>query len=155
MPNLLIWLYYFWNGEGLTFWNQTANNIFSLDPHFLIQADELIMLISIPLLIGLISASQTITGVGLTVHQIVTQKTFLLFGLFSIIALFLSSKVSTNSLIYIAPTLAFFITQFLLTRERKWISEVVFALLLVWCLAALLLPVLAPDIFPISYELLK
>ena len=154
-PYLLIWLYSFWQGDGLAFWVQTANNLFNLDFLFLIPWTELIILAALPLFINVISAAQTFTGVNLTVNQIVTQKTLLLLGFFSFIALFLNTEVSATSIIYFVPTMAFFIAQFLLTRERKWFSEVVFILLLIWSLAFLLLPILQPEALPISYDALR
>jgi hypothetical protein len=154
-PYLLIWIYYLWKGEGQEFWVQTSQNIFSISSEYLIPLNQLAVLISLPLLIAFISAIQTITGVGLTVLQIVTQKTLLLLGFFAIGAVFLNDQISANSLIYLAPTLAFFISQFLLTRERKWLSEAVFVLLLIWSLTFLILPILAPSLLPISYGLLR
>jgi len=149
-PYLLVWLYFFLIGEGSEFWIQTAQNIFILDAEFIIPLDQLAIMMAFPLLISVVSAGQTFTGSGLTVHQIVTQKTFLLLSLFAIGSFFLNGKVSSNSFVYMAPTMAFFISQFLLTRERKWVPEVVFLLLLLWSLAFLVLPIVAPNIF--SFE---
>jgi len=154
-PYLLVWIYYFWKGEGQEFWLQTSRNIFSVNSEYLIPLDQLTTLIILPLLIAFISAIQTITGASLTVHQIVTQKTLLLLGLFAIGAVFLNKQISANSLIYLTPTIAFFISQFLLKRERKWLSEAVFIVLLIWSLGFLLLPLLAPSLLPISYGLLR
>jgi len=154
-PYLLVWIYYFWQDVGQEFWLQTSQNIFSASSTFLIPLNQLAILIALPLLISFISAIQTITGVGLTVHQIVTQKTLLLLGVFSIGSVFLNEQISANSLIYLTPTLAFFIAQFLLTRERKWLSEVVFVLLIIWSLVFLILPILTPSLLPVNYELLR
>lgn len=151
-PYLLLWLLYLYKGEGQEFWLQISNKIFMIDSEFLIPIKQLLILVSLPLLVSIISVSRTLTGVGLTVHQIIIQKTFLLLGFFSIIALIITDEISSSALIYLAPTLAFFIAQFLLSGERKWISETVFAIILIWSLAFLFLPLLAPSALPISYD---
>lgn len=151
-PYLLLWLFYLWRGEGQEFWFQVSNNLFITDSEFLVPINQLLILVSLPLLISIISVSQTLTGVGLSVHQIIIQKTFLLLGFFSIVSMTISDAISSNALIYLAPTLAFFVAQFLLTRERKWIAEVIFVIIFIWSITFLFLPLLAPNILPISYD---
>ena len=151
-PYLLIWLFYLWKGESQEFWFHVSNNLFITDSEFLIPINQLLIVVSLPLLISAISVSQTLMGIGLTVHQIIIQKTFLILGFFSIVSMTISDEITSTALIYLAPTLAFFVAQFLLTRKRKRMPEVVFLILLIWGLAFLFLPILAPNILPISYD---
>ncbi len=155
LPFIMIWLYFLWQGQGAEFWLNLAQSLGGAERQMLIPIDELLVLMALPMLIMVVSASQTFAGIGLTNHQIVTQRTWVLLLLFGVGSVFLNDKISSNSVIYFAPTLAFFITQFLLSRERKWLPELIFIVLLLWSLGFLLLPKFVPELLPIDYSMLK
>ena len=155
LPFIMVWVYFLWQHEGVLFWSQMGNQIFTSTEGWLVSLNDLLLLFGFPLLVALVSASQTFTGIGLTNHQIVIQRTMLFLGFFAIVSMLLNDQISTNSLIYLVPSISFFLAQFLVTSEKKWLGELVFALLFLWSIGFLILPALNGSLEIIDYSQLR
>ncbi len=151
LPILMVWVYYLWIDQGTAFWNNLVADTFDVMRKIEIPVNQLTVFMGFPVLLSLVSASRSFTGIGMTNHQIIIQRTFLLLGFFALGSIFINDQINTNSLIYMIPVVAFFISQLVSDMQRKWLAELTFLVLMVWSLSSLFLPILAPELALVDF----
>ena len=97
----------------------------------------MLLVFGLPLLLSVLSGAQSFQGAGLTNHQILIQRMMLWMLIFALVILRLDNQLTLLSAETIAIPIAFFTAQFLLTRGKRWVAEVVFLLLVISSIALL------------------
>jgi hypothetical protein len=132
---LLFWFYYLTaqqGGEFLVGYFELAFSTHLLEPEVL---NHLALIFGLPMLFSILSAAQGFQGLGFTNHQILTQRTMLWALIFGLVMIWMTpSTDQVNGLPLIIP-LTFFTSQFLITRSKKWVGEVLFLVLIIASLA--------------------
>ena len=153
-PFILVWLFYFWNNEGILFWINYSASIFPMEIHSLVPVGQLALLIGFPSLIMLFDLFRNLSA-GFTSSQQVLRRAMRIIFLFGLLTAVLERSVSANNLIYLCPTLAFFMTHRLLEIKRKRLAELLFVLLLASSLVFLFNPLVETGFTIVDYNSLR
>ncbi|MFT6055037.1 MAG: hypothetical protein ACJAS3_001788 [Roseivirga sp.] len=126
---VLFWIYYLAMEEGQLFFNAYFGMAFDTTLLNIESLNEVMLVLGIPILCSLFSAAQGFQGLGFTNHQVLIQRTMLWIFVFSIFMFWLSPAFyELNAMTIIIP-LTFFSSQFLITRNKSWVAESLFWLL--------------------------
>lgn len=125
---ILAGVYYYWNDGFNAFRFQFIESIFRLNATEYISLQALAIFTAIPLSIFIFSFFKTTQHGRFINFQIKIQRVMLFFLLLGIPAMLMVKDFSTFQLIYFVPTIAFFVTHYILTIKNWFISEVTFLL---------------------------
>ncbi|WP_452609226.1 hypothetical protein [Roseivirga echinicomitans] len=126
---LIFWIYYLFFGQGEVFFDVYFSHLFQFNEMDSDVINTLLLIFGLPLFLSVLSGAQNFQGAGLTNHQILIQRMMLWMLIFSLAILRLDSKMTLLAAQTMIIPLTFFSTQFLLTRRKRWVAEVLFLLL--------------------------
>jgi hypothetical protein len=132
---VLFWIFYLAFKEGLSFFVTYFDMVFDSTLLSLESLYGVIIVMGLPVLISLFSASQGFQGLGFTNHQVLIQRTMLWTFVFSIVMFWLSPTLYQLSAFTLVIPMTFFTSQFLITRTKKWVAESLFWLLIIGSLS--------------------
>ena len=121
MVMIMVMMYYFWHDGFAIFSTQFLESIFRLSTVNYVPYTDFIILSTIPIVI-FIAAYYKMNVHGRYINfQLKIQQVMLFYLLAGIFAIFMVKDFTTFQLIYFIPSLAFFVTHYLLTI-RNWIQ---------------------------------
>lgn len=127
---LIFWIYYLSFKQGSAFFVDYFSNLFQINEVDFSVINEMLLIFGLPLFLSILSGAQSFQGMGLTNHQLLIQRMMLWMLIFALMALRLDNQLTLSTAQTIAIPLTFFTTQFLLTRGKRWVAEVVFLILI-------------------------
>ncbi|KYG83411.1 hypothetical protein AWN68_00995 [Roseivirga echinicomitans] len=137
---LIFWIYYLYFGNGGAFLGDYFSDLFQINEMDSGVINELLLIFGLPLFLSVLSGAQNFQGVGLINHQILIQRMMLWMLIFALVILRLDNQLTLLTAETIIIPLTFFSTQFLLTRGKRWVAEIVFFLLVVSSVTFLFTP---------------
>ncbi|WP_132644036.1 hypothetical protein [Roseivirga ehrenbergii] len=126
---LVFWIYYLCFQQGAAFIGDYFSGLFRINELDGTVLNNILLIFGLPLFLTVLSGAQSFQGAGLTNHQILIQRMMLWMLIFALVTLRLDNQLTLLSAETIAIPMTFFTTQFLLTRGKRWVAEVVFLLL--------------------------
>lgn len=124
-PILLLGLYFFWNNSLIDFVVQYFNSI-SFTPQFYLSIQDFIILLAFPTLFLVLAVLNMFSGRSLTNYQSYCRQMMLFWLIASVFSLLLCKYLLPFQFALFLPPLTFFITYYLFSIQRKWISELLF-----------------------------
>ncbi|WP_323755367.1 hypothetical protein [Roseivirga sp.] len=137
---LIFWIYYLYSGQGGVFLGDYFSGLFQINEMDSGVINELLLIFGLPLFLSVLSGAQSFQGVGLINHQILIQRMMLWMLIFAFVIFRLDNQLTLLTAQTIIIPLTFFSTQFLLTRGKRWVAEIVFFLLVVSSITFLFTP---------------
>ena len=127
---LVAWLVFFYQDAGQLFWQKLGESIFTFNTN----GDWLIrigIILGLPILLSLAMIFNNLGGIGKTNLQITIKNVFSwLFFVGSMSIVLQGNESFSAGLILIIP-MSYFLTDWLLTIERKWLAEILLVTLIV------------------------
>ncbi len=121
----MITLYYFW-GETVSLWQGFYAPNFTIGGELLIDIKSIFILGALPLTYFVFSLFMLNREARFTKYQSQLFQVMFLWLLVCFIQVLMTSQFSPHSFITFIPSLAYFISHYLLLIRRKWIAEVMF-----------------------------
>ena len=137
---LIFWIYYLYFGQGGVFLGDYFSDLFQINEVEGGVVNKMLLIFGLPLFLSVLSGAQSFQGAGLTNHQILIQRMMLWMLIFVLVILRLDNQMTLLTAQTMAIPLTFFSTQFLLSRGKRWVGEVVFLLLAISAITFLFMP---------------
>ena len=128
-PILLVALYFFWNDSLINFVVQYFSSI-SLAPKLYLSIQNFIIILAFPTLFLVLAILNMLSGRSLTNYQSYCRQMMIFWIIASIFSLVFCKYLLPFQFVLFVPPVAFFGTYYLFSIQRKWISELLFLLVL-------------------------
>lgn len=135
LPHLLLWAFYFYKGESAMLWQNFYVPNLTLTGESLLTAKTLFYLSLIPIIYFVFSLFMLNREARFTKYQSQLFQVMFLWMLCSFIYLFIARELTPHSFIIFIPSLAYFISHYLLLIRRKWIAETMLWLFIIGLLS--------------------
>lgn len=129
-PFLLIWLYYYWRGEGTALQIGYFHGLFRLAERHLMPFLTASLILAFPAALFGFSLLRVLRHPGFINYQVCLHWIFILTGITALAIWLLWADRSGSSALVFLPALAFFIAQYFQLARKAWIRESLFLLLL-------------------------
>jgi hypothetical protein len=139
LPHLLLWAFYFYMGESAMLWQNFYVPNLTLAGESILAAKTLFYLSLIPIIYFVFSLFMLNREARFTKYQSQLFQVMFLWMLFSLAQIFVARELTPHSFIIFIPTLAYFISHYLLLIKRKWIAETMLWLFIIGLLSVNLL----------------
>lgn len=124
-------LYFYWFDDYLIAQHHVFESLWAIESIMYLNWTELMLVSIVPLAVFLVSFYK-MKKLGKYINfQEKIQQVMLMFFVSGFLALMLSKEVSTYQLIFFVPTVAFFVSHFLLLVKNWWMAELNFAFVIV------------------------
>lgn len=126
---LIFWIYYLCFQQGAAFIGNYFSGLFRINDVDGTVLNNILLIFGLPLFLTVLSGAQSFQGAGLTNHQILIQRMMLWMLIFALVILRLDNQMTLLTVQTLAIPLTFFSSQFLLTRAKRWVADLVFLFL--------------------------
>lgn len=123
LPHLLLWGFYFYKGEAGMLWQNFYAPNLTLNGESVLATKTLFYLSLIPIIYFVFSLFMLNREARFTKYQSQLFQVMFLWMICSFIHLFITRELTPHSFIIFIPSLAYFISHYLLLIRRKWIAE--------------------------------
>lgn len=127
---LIVTLYYYWHDTGREFYYQFFQAYFTLERNSFLSINSLALVLLVPGTFLIISFFKLYSRNYYVNFQVKFQSVMVITLFASIITLFFEPNLSSVSLIYILPIIAFFLSHLFLLIEKRLKAEIIFVLFL-------------------------
>lgn len=139
LPHLLLWGFYFYRGEASMLWQNFYVPNLTLNGESVLAIKTLFYLSLIPIIYFVFSLFMLNREARFTKYQSQLFQVMFLWMICSFIHLFIARELTPHSFIIFIPSLAYFISHYLLLIRRKWIAETMLWLFIIGLLGVNLL----------------
>lgn len=139
LPHLLLWGFYFYRGEAGMLWQNFYVPNLTLNGESVLATKTLFYLSLIPIIYFVFSLFMLNREARFTKYQSQLFQVMFLWMICSFIHLFITRELTPHSFIVFIPSLAYFISHYLLLIRRKWIAETMLWLFIIGLLGVNLL----------------
>lgn len=139
LPHTLLWALYFYKGEAGLLWQNFYSPNLTVSSEHLMTAKSLFYLCLIPLVYFVFSLFMLNREARFTKYQSQLFQVMFLWMLFAFVQVFISRELTPHSFIIFIPSLAYFISHYLLLIRRKWIAETMLWIFIIGLLSVNLL----------------
>ena len=136
---LLICLYYLWGETSSLFHNFYLPN-FTVSGEMLVDFKSILVLCAVPVIYFISSLFMLNREARFTKYQSQLFQVMFQWMLFCLVQVFVARELTPHSLIIFIPSLAYFISHYILLIRRKWIAEI---MLFIFLISLLLINLLA------------
>jgi len=154
LPHLLVFCYYYLNGNPDALWNRFYVSGFGFSGQALLSMKTMLMLIITPLAYLILSLFYLNRNAHLTKYQSQILQAMFLWFFISLIQLYFTTDLRPQSLLPLLPPIVFFFTHFFLLIRRKKFAELNLWVLLLGIVGTLYLS-RYQKILPVDYSGLK
>ncbi len=139
LPHLLLWGFYFYKGEAGMLWQNFYAPNLTLNGESVLTTKTLFYLSLIPIIYFVFSLFMLNREARFTKYQSQLFQVMFFWMLCSFVHLFITRELTPHSFIIFIPSLAYFISHYLLLIRRKWIAETMLWLFIIGLLSVNLL----------------